>query len=840
MDLFVSYAGPDRAWAEWMVWHLRAGGYTVELDVWDWAAGDNVVLRMSDALDRADRVLALWSPTYFERDRFTTDEWTSVMGQRPDGTGQRRLVPIRVAEVIPPSVLAPLVYRDVFGLNEEQSKTVLLDAVRGPRDASGRPEFPGTGKRKPPRDAAPRLPGVLPTVWNVPRRNTAFTGRAAHLVELRQQLCRGSTAVVQALHGFGGIGKTTLAIEYAHRFAGSYELVWWINAEQAALIGEQFTALGTEAAWVSGEAPTPNPVALVLQRLRVETGWLLIFDNAENRADLLPWLPQGAGHVLITSRNPGWDQAARPVPLPEFTRAESTALLRASVPALAEDRADWLADRLGDLPLAIAQAAQTLADTGLTVSDYLDLLDKQTVEILSDGTPVGYPVPLAAVVRTAMQRLTEKDSAAAQLLQLCAFLGPEPIPTDLFTDAPPATLRQPLAGAAASVLALARIIRSIGGYGLARIGEGTLQLHRLTQAIIRDIIAPTDREHLRAAAEEIVASTADLDDGRNPEHWPRWAALLPHILALDPATSDNIQFRELACHASSYLISRGDIEAGREFADQLHATWVQRLGLDDPQALFAATNVAGANNDLGRYADAYRLDRQIYARRRALLGDDHPDTLVSAGNLAGTLRDLGRHGEALALNQDTYARRRRVLGEDHPDTLISAGNLAGTLNHLGRRGEALALHQDTYARLRRVLGDGHPHTLTSAGNLGNTLDRLGRHGEALALNQDTYARLRRVLGDDHPDTLTSAGILASTLSYLGRHSEALALRRDTHTRLRRVLGDDHPRTLQSAKGLARTLHRLGRTYDAQHLEKWIRRHTPPPDQAIATGEDRDR
>jgi hypothetical protein len=752
LDLFVSYAGPDRAWAEWAVWHLRAGGYSVELDVWDWTAGDNVVLRMSDALDRAERVLALWSPAYFERDRFTTNEWTAVMARRPDETGQRRLVPIRVAEVPPPALLTPLAYRDVFGLDEEQATAVLLDAVRGPDDANGRPQFPGTGKRKPPRDAAPRLPGVLPTVWNVTRRNTAFTGRAAHLVELRQQLCRGSTAVVQALHGFGGIGKTTLAIEYAHRFAGSYKLVWWINAEQATLIGEQFTALGTEAGWVSADAPTANPAALVLQRLRLETGWLLIFDNAEDRADLLPWLPQGAGHVLITSRNPGWDQAAHPVPLLEFTRAESTALLRTSLSTLAEDRADQLADRLGDLPLAVAQAAQTLADTGLTVPDYLDLLDKQTVEILSEGTPVGYPVPLAAVVRTAMQRLTDKDSAAGQLLQLCAFLGPEPIPTDLFSATPPGILPQPLASAAASVLGLARIMRAIGGYGLARIGEGTLQLHRLTQAIIRDGTAPADRERLRVQAEGIMAATAELDDGRDPEHWPRWAVLLPHILALDPATSADAGFRQLACHASSYLISRGDRRAGRDFADHLHTAWVQHSGPDDPQALFAATNVTVADSELGRYADAYHLNRQIYTRRQALLGDDHPDTMIAAGNLGSTLDGLGRHGEALALNQDTYTRHRRVLGDDHP------------------------------------------HTLTAADNLADTLDALGRYGEALALKQDTYTRSRRVLADDHPHTLTAAG------------------------------------------NLAWTLHRLGRTYDAQRLEKWIKRHTPPPDQATTTGE----
>src|SRR4051812_19108091 len=97
-DLFISYAGVDRPWAEWAGAVLEKAGYTVELDLWDWSVGDNVVLRMSDALARADRILSIWSPAYFERERFTTDEWTAVMAARPGSDGQRgRLVPVRVS-----------------------------------------------------------------------------------------------------------------------------------------------------------------------------------------------------------------------------------------------------------------------------------------------------------------------------------------------------------------------------------------------------------------------------------------------------------------------------------------------------------------------------------------------------------------------------------------------------------------------------------------------------------------------------------------------------------------------------------------------------------------------
>jgi hypothetical protein len=249
------------------VWQLRDAGYSVDLDL-DWRASDNVVLRMNDALERAGRILMLWSAAYFEHNRFTVDEWSAVMADRPDE--RPPLVPVRLAEVDPPLLLKPLAYKDLHGLDEEP----------------------------------PRLPGRLPPVWNAPRRNPLFTGRDDLLVALRERLSGDRAAVVQAVEGMGGVGKTTLAIEYAHRFASSYELVWWIDAEQTALIGDQFTALGVEAKWINSDVPTTNPAALVMRRLRVEGGWLLVFDNATSREDLVPWLLQGSGHILVTSRNP--------------------------------------------------------------------------------------------------------------------------------------------------------------------------------------------------------------------------------------------------------------------------------------------------------------------------------------------------------------------------------------------------------------------------------------------------------------------------------------------------------------------------------------------------------
>ena len=302
----------------------------------------------------------------------------------------------------------------------------LAEPVRALFVAAGRGRVPAAEVL-----AAVRGPG--PRVWNIPARNPGFTGRDDLLAEVRERLLAGDKAVVQALHGMGGVGKTQLAAEYAHRFAGTYDLAWWINAEQGRLIGDQVAALGLALGCV--QAGTEAMRAAVLAELRQRGRWLLVFDNAEDPADVAPWLPGGGGHVLITSRERGWAEVAAPVEIDVLARAESVAILRARVSVLAGADADQLAAELGDLPLAIAQAAGFMAETGMAADEFLGLLRTRAGQLLAQGAPGSYPRSLAAATGLIADRLARQDPAAAELASVCAFLAPEPIPEDLFTGA---------------------------------------------------------------------------------------------------------------------------------------------------------------------------------------------------------------------------------------------------------------------------------------------------------------------------------------------------------------------------------------------------------------------
>jgi hypothetical protein len=767
-DFFVSHAGADLAWAEWVAWQLIDAGYTIELDVWDWAVGRNFVTAMNDALERADRVVALFSSAYFERPRYTTDEWATAILHAP-GTGQGRLVPVRLEDVPAedmPAVLRPLIFCDLFGVDAAEARQALLAAVAGPRRPDGEPVFPGRGTSSGPRKlggAGPRLPGSLPRVWNLPARNPGFTGRDELLVTVRERLLTGDQAVVQAFQGMGGVGKSQLAIEYAYRFAGAYDLAWWVDSEQPGLIGDQFAALGIALGCVQPGAGTDAVQAAVLGELRERGRWLLVFDNAENPGDITGWLP-GGGHVLITSRERRWAEVAAPVEVAVLARAESVAILRDRVAELGEADAGRLAAELGDLPLAIAQTAGFMAETGTSAPRCLDLMRTHAAQLLNQAAPGSYPRSLAAATALITDRLAAEDPAAAQLASICAFLAPEPIPEDLFTAAV-VTLPGELAARAADPLGWPQTLAHLARQSLARVDQRGIQLHRLTQAILRDRLDPDQAVATRQSVETILAAS-DPGDPPNPAAWPRWAQLMPHLLVAQLGGTDSPNLRRTACHACWYLLARGDTRAAHDLARGLRQQWQARLGDYDETVLSATHYLGWALKDIGRYAEARDLHQDVLDSARRLQGEDHPDTLVYANQLGIDLRRLGEVQAARDLDRDILDRRRRVLGEDHPDTLASASSLAHDLRELGEVQAARDLDQDTLERRRRVLGEDHPSSLGSASNLAHDLRRLGEVQAARDLDQDTLDRRRRVLGDDHPDTLASANNLAIDLRAL--------------------------------------------------------------------------
>ncbi|CAO5233347.1 FxSxx-COOH system tetratricopeptide repeat protein [Frankia sp. AgKG'84/4] len=829
-DFFVSCAESDRLWAEWVAAELEAAGRTVLLQTWDAVAGVNFVVWMSRSMAASRRIVALYSPAYFESG-WCTAECTVAFGRQV-------LLPFKVAECEVPAVLATTGYTSLHGLEEATTRERLLRGAglrarprrfddRFPGGAAPVPHPPDEPRRA--ETAAP-FPAASPATWSLRRpRSTWFVGRDALLTDMYERF--RSVPVdrtgAQVVAGIGGVGKTQLAVEYAHRFAARYSLVSWVDAAEPTTMVESFDALA-DALRLPADPDVDRRARRALASLREESDWLVIFDNVENRQLLADWWPTvGGGDILVTGRSRLLEEFGEMRNIGTFSPEEAVSLLRRRASRLTEFDALRLAEALGSLPLALGQAAAYLAATGISADDYLELVTASVSTAFADN-PADYPAGLVGSVTTAMNRLVHEDPAVAEVFRIAAFLAPAPLSTQVL-DAVTALV---LPGAV-PIVTRSRVLRGLDTFALAQISGGVFETHRLTQAVLRDQLSPEDRGRLgaQAAAALVVAAPAQPDD---PASWPEYATLAPHVSAMidHPAGGRLPRFRGLVLMTVEYLTNSGQHAAALALANAVVDTWTPLDGPDGLDRLGAAHRLGEALRGAGRFGDAENLDRDTHARRCRILGSDHRESLRSAAAVGTDLRGTGDRTGARDWNSTVLTAARAVLGSDDPLALDIAASLALDLHGLGAIAAARELDEEVLARRRAVLGDTHQRTLASARGLARDLRALGLHEQARDLARQTLDTLTRILGADHPDTLLAASSLAVLHYALGDLQTARDLHQDSYNRSTRVLGPDHRHTLRIANSLAVDLFRLGDPQAALdlHQETFDRlRRTAGPD-----------
>lgn len=464
----------------------------------------------------------------------------------------------------------------------------VLTFVRGP--AGTAPE-----RRTPVAEPATRTPpprtSRLPPLWGaVPSANPRFIGREPMLAELRGKLEAGGSALLTCtLHGMGGVGKTQLAVEYAHRYAGDYDLVWWVPAQQAANARASLTELARRLG-PAGADPAGEPWSRALAALRGGEPygrWLLIFDNADRPEELGELLPQGGpGHLLVTSRNPVWSLRTDAIDVGVLTPEESVRLLRRHLPAgraLSDADAARMAQAAGGLPIALVQAAEWQAATSMSIDEHLRRFEDVLPSMLSDDLPPGYPVSLYATWQMAIDRLRDDNPAAVELLELCALFAPEPIPLAMLAaDAGtglPGTLAETLGDSVAFDLALKDLRR----FALARVDgdRRTVEVHRLIQAVARRAESmPVLRRVNLAHAVHLLLLRYAPEDPDDPGGWPRLKEVQPHLLPAEVYDCDLPEVRRLVLRQVRYLRAGGDRRSARELAELARLRWSAMYGKD--------------------------------------------------------------------------------------------------------------------------------------------------------------------------------------------------------------------------------------------------------------------
>ncbi|MGW0557784.1 FxSxx-COOH system tetratricopeptide repeat protein [Streptomyces sp. NPDC002926] len=819
-NVVVPYVAEDQMWADWLEWVLtRDGVQVMSVDV---RSADPALVEREFASGGAYRVLPVVSQAFLSSRR-AGNLWESFMSLDSSGS-RRQLLPIRVGDVRLSLPISSRGVVDLVRLDEADAATALLSALdRGDRAGSPLPTD---------TDSGVRYPGAVPKVWNVRPRHAWFTGRAPVLDRLRDQLrgdIRSARRFPQVLYGLGGVGKTQVAREYAHRFRADYDLVWWVEAEQPDRVVSSLAELATELDLRAGDvvAEAAQAALLALRRGVPYSRWLLIFDNVEDLDRALDLLPEETGplsdgvygHILATCRNKPVSTRLEPMEVEVFTRAESVEHLCRRVSKLPARDADRVAEAVGDLPLAVEVAAAWLAETATPVDSYVEQLREQSTKVLSLGDPEDQ---IGATWNISIARLRKESRAAVRLLELCSFFSAEPISMKLIGSDSMFQSLLPYDPDLRERYMLGKVIQTLNRFALAKVdpADSSIQVHRLVQAAVRAGLTPEEQdlakhEVHRVLAEARPAEEVERDNPVNdPKSWPSFDLIWPHLGPSGIADCDEENVRQLMVDRIRYLLKRGELEGARLLGLQLNKTWTRELGENDLQTLNIRFELANALRAQGKYQEAREMDEDTLARQTRVLhethpNDDHPSILITTGSLAADLRALGRFDEALERDQRIYRGLRRIFGEDHPRTLIAANNLAIDYRLTGDSERARRLDEETVERRSELLGVDHPFTLTTKGHLARDLRETGEYQSSVQVLREVVAAFERVLNADVPEVLRTAKSLAVSLRKAGYPHEAKRITEETYSRYRERYGTKVPDALACGLNLAADYSAVG-------------------------------
>ena len=596
------------------------------------------------------------------------------------------------------------------------------------------------------------------------------------------------------LTGMRGSGKSQLATAVAARCEKEdWPLVAWVPAGSREAVLSGLVELGLELGVRVEDGPSREVIArrcLTALASAQGSNRLIVFDDVKNPDDLVGLVPRGEGvRVLVTTtRRADWEGAGwAHVPVGVFEREQSIGILldrtggRSDRGAADVGAADAIAGALGDLPVAVVQAAATARRDRYTLTAYLDMLERTTLEEgvrrrEGDEYSEAVGVALWLAFQSALERIEEqsphREAIARVQLGILSVLAAPGVPARwLGGDGASADARGALSeliessvcrlsqdGSKVMIHGLqGRVIREEWRAEPERWGRVEEAAAGLLGAVDINAIPVRDNAGRRREALDLVEqlrATAGQDHSKTLFSRPRTADALAHALR--------------------YAAELGSPQAAVSLSDAVNLL-DETLGPDHSRTLTARVGLAGAYWSAGRLKEAVPLFERTLADCERVLGPDHPHTLAARGNLAAAYWSAGRLEQAIDLHKKNLTEVLRVLGPDNPDTLTSRNNLAAAYESAGRLKEAIDLFERTLADRERVLGPDHPHTLTSRNNLAHAYRSAGRLKEAVPLYERNLAEALRVLGPDHPHTLTARNNLADAYRAVGRDEDAEAL-----------------------------------------------------------------
>lgn len=615
--------------------------------------------------------------------------------------------------------------------------------------------------------------------FNVPfhSKGDQLVGRQDALEQVRRQLQNGKrTAIGQtaSFQGLGGLGKTQLAVEYAHAHRGDYPNgVIWLNADQDII--PQLIRLAEDSHWVATVSDQAFKVSMAIKRLREYSDCLIIFDNLESQDAILEFLPAPSAHphILVTSRldQPGFT----PIPLSTLSPELGLRLLLQEAGREPDSEAERLAaksivERLDGLPLALELAGAFLRRrSSMGWRDYAELLreDLQAAfpAFLQRESFTRHEADLYSTLKI-HAALFDEEPLLEPVLDVLTWSGPAAMSVSLLCHM--LDLEKPTALSGA--LALGHELRILQQSA----DHDRYAIHRLVREVRR---AEIPLETRRDWAELCGKRLGEWFEARREDfhHLPIFEANLDHLLAWrQNAVSFDFY---LQATRLTWLEAYPAYHWGRyqEVKQGVEKAWLLYEKSPDEDAALKAhlLNDSGtAAARLGNFELALNLNKQALAIRIDLYGENHSDTATSLSNVAICCLNKGDRESALRFGEQALAIQRRLFGEEHPDTAHSLNNIAGYYNDKGDSESALKLGEQALAIRLRFFGEEHPDTANSLNSVASYCYRFGDIKRALTLREKAWGIYQNLLGSTHPKTVLCNHNIIKILARYNKHQEA--------------------------------------------------------------------
>ena len=647
---------------------------------------------------------------------------------------------------------------------------------------------------------------------------------------------RGRTVLV----GMRGCGKTQLAASLAKQCEdANWNLVAWLNAVSRESIQSDLVELAKQLGIGTSDQPTQDQVIRsFLSRVKSAepADRLVVFDNVEDIDHLTGLIPSGDGvRVVATTTNKvGWeDQGWNSIKVGVFDRSESINYLLTVTKSDDYDTADVLAKRLGDLPLAIAQAAATARHKNLSLSQYLNQLDTYRSERTIRPVPGGYyaddvATALCMAIEDALENLADptRRSARGQLGAL-ALLAESGVPTRWLDPTIEQQDDRELQGTNSAEDedahdALTELIhRSIIQQSA---DKATTMLHRLQAQAFRE---SWTAEELRDAFESAAAllGSVDIDsfDRTDTESRLRETrSVIEQIRAISEQRHSKSLFKYeqialILSHTLSHARDLGILYEALALEKPVLAT-LNMAQLDEIAALNLKEQLAYTYMYAEQFDKAFNLYAQVIDNRTAIQGHDHRDALTSRNNLAYAYYWEGDTGKAIDLFEQVLDDRTRILSSDHEDTLMTGSYLALAYADDGQLERAIALGEQVVKDRDRVLKPDHKHTLVTRNNLANAYKSAGRLTDAIKMYEYVLEARIRTLGNTHHHTRITRNDLAQTYEQAGDLPKAISMYEDLHNDHIRIYGPDHEKTIEVRDRLEAAKRELEQQEDGSAAE----------------------